>query len=294
MFFNKELLRDAGIEEELPYDLQASGEWTFETFKKLCKALTRDVDNDGVTDIYGVTGQQINFFQGLLVANDTYVITKENGQLVMNANDKKVLEALSFGHELICEGYYSPRGNGEWDYFKADFYEGRAAMYVEEMYACHNINDKAPNLEYGFVNIPKGPSAKDYISAVNCRIICVMPNCDKIRDVADDIAFAYDIYASVPEMYREDDIIWKSSMWMRYMCMYDLENGLKDKRSVMETCNWMINKWDPYMIVPDVYVQDHKYGWLFDLGDGRDPQETIDAYTSEWQKEVDEFNRKLK
>ena len=295
VFFNKTLFRDAGLEEELPYDLQASGEWTFDAFKELCKTLTRDIDNDGVTDVYGVTGQKMDFFQGLLVANDTYVVTKESGRLVMNANDKKVLEALSFGHELISEGYYSPRGNGEWDYFKADFYRSRAAMYVEKMYACDNINDKAPNMEYGFVNMPKGPSAKDYVTGVDCcgQIFFVMPNCDKIRDVADDIAFAYDIYSSVPEEYRDDDIIWKSSMWMHYIGKYNLEYRLKDKRSVTETCNWMLNKWDPYMIVYDVYIPNN-WGWLFHLGEGMDPQETIDAYTSEWQRDVDEFNRKLK
>ena len=283
VFFNKALFKQANLSEDLPYDLQASGDWTFAKFKEICKTLTRDTNNDGVTDVYGVTGQNVVFFQGLLIANDTFIITLDGGKLVMNANDKKVLEALNFGNEIISEGYFSPQGDGEWDYFKADFYEGRAAMFVEEQYACDNINSQSPDMEYGFVNVPKGPSAKDYVAVCRENIL-VMANCDKISSVADDIAFVYDIYTDVPDDYKDDDARWKGN----------LENRFKDKRSVTETCNWMINKWNMYMAAPDVYISGFAPNWLYDLGGGRTPQETIEAYSSEWQTQVDEFNSKLK
>ena len=284
VFFNKALLKAAGVPEELPYDLQASGEWTFANFKELCKKLTRDIDSDGVTDVYGVTGQNVVFFQGLLIANDTFIITLENGKLVMNASDKKVLEALNFGNEIIAENYFQPQPEGaDWDYFKAGFYEGKAAMFVEEQYACDNINDQAPDMEYGFVNIPKGPSAKDYVAVCRENIL-VMPNCDKIKNVADDIAFVYNIYTNVPDEYKDDDARWKGN----------LENRFKDKRSVSETCNWMINKWNMYMAAPDVYISGFDPQWLYDLGGGKTPQEVIEAFSTTWQTQVDEFNANLK
>ena len=111
-----------------------------------------------------------------------------------------------------------------------------------------------------------------------------MANCDKISSVADDIAFVYDIYTDVPDDYKDDDARWKGN----------LENRFKDKRSVTETCNWMINKWNMYMAAPDVYISGFAPNWLYDLGGGRTPQETIEAYSSEWQTQVDEFNSKLK
>ncbi len=284
VFFNKALLKAAGVAEELPFDLQAPGDWNFINFKELCKKLTRDTNSDGNTDVYGVTGQNVVFFQGLLIAHDTFIITNEYGKRTMNASDKKVMEALNFGHELITEGYFSPRPEGaEWDYFKADFYKGRAAMFVEEMYACDNINKVSPDMEYGFVNMPKGPSAKNYISACRENIL-VMPNCEKISKVADDIAFVYDIYTSAPELYRSEDIRWKAN----------LENCFKDKRSVYETCKWMINNWKPYMPAPDVYISGFEPNWLYDLGAGRDPKETLEAYCSEWEAQVNLFNEKLK
>ena len=283
VFFNKDLLKAAGIDEELPYDLQACGEWTFANFKDLCRKLTRDTNNDGITDVYGVTGQNTVFFQGLLIANDTYIIKNDTGMLVMNVDDKKVLEALNFGNEIIMEGYFQPQGNGSWDYFKAGFYNGKAAMFVEEQYACDNINVQAPKLRYGFVNVPKGPSAEDYIAV--CREnIFVMPNCDKIRSVADDIAFVYNIYTDVPEEYKDDDARWKGN----------LEDRFKDKRSVSETCNWMINKWDKYMEVPDLYISGFAPMWIYDLGNGKDPKEVIEAYSAEWQTQVNDFNSRLK
>lgn len=284
VFFNKALLKAANVPEDTPYDLQASGDWTFANFKDLCKKLTRDTDSDGIPNVYGVTGQNVVFFQGLLIANDTFIITLENGKLAMNANDKKVTEALTFGNEIIKEGYFQPQPEGaNWDYFKAGFYEGKAAMFVEEQYACDNIREQAPDMIFGFVNLPKGPSAKDYIAVCRENIL-VMANCDKIKNVADDIAYVYNIYTDVPEEYKDDDARWKGNLETRFV----------DKRSVTETCNWMINKWDMYMAAPDVYISGFAPNWLYELGGGATAAETIEAHATEWQTQVDEFNAKLK
>ena len=56
----------------------------------------------------------------------------------------------------------------------------------------------------------------------------------------------------------------------------------------------MINKWDQFMSAPDVYISGFAPDWLYDLGNGRTPQETLEAYSSEWQTQVEEFNAKLK
>ena len=56
IYFNKRLFEEAGIDPEQPYDLQAAGQWDWAHFEELCTKLTRDTNNDGVTDIYAFGG----------------------------------------------------------------------------------------------------------------------------------------------------------------------------------------------------------------------------------------------
>ena len=56
LYFNKRVLKDAGIEWEELYTLQAEGKWTWAKLEELCAKLTRDTDNDGVYDVYGLIG----------------------------------------------------------------------------------------------------------------------------------------------------------------------------------------------------------------------------------------------
>ena len=45
MLFNKKLFDDLG--EEYPYELVKSGKWTFDEFKRLVEAGTKDLNGDG-------------------------------------------------------------------------------------------------------------------------------------------------------------------------------------------------------------------------------------------------------
>ena len=52
VFWNKRLFQEAGLDPDLPYDLQASGEWTLDKVMELSKKLTRDVNNERTIDTY--------------------------------------------------------------------------------------------------------------------------------------------------------------------------------------------------------------------------------------------------
>lgn len=60
VFWNKRMFEEAGIDPELPYDLQASGEWIWEEFEKLADTLTRDIDNDGTVDTYALASFSVD------------------------------------------------------------------------------------------------------------------------------------------------------------------------------------------------------------------------------------------
>ncbi|MBO4325027.1 MAG: extracellular solute-binding protein [Lachnospiraceae bacterium] len=288
VFFNKDILAAAGLSPDLPYDLQASGKWNFANFKELCAKLTRDVDNDGLTDIYGVSSYYAIAVPALLAANGTSVIVKdETGGLKLNADDKRVTEVLDFLHDdLIGEGYYRMEEEGEtWDFFKQCFADGEVAMLIDEQYMSEQfVNIWNPSLELGFVTIPMGPSTDDY-TAVCRENILVMPNCEAIRSVADDIAFVYDIYTDAPKGMEEDDRRWKRCI--------DQADSL-DARAVNETCNWIINKWDSYMPYIDTYLPVEDSMWAYYICEGMDPKEILEGNADNWREQVERFNSSLK
>ncbi|MCL2270965.1 MAG: extracellular solute-binding protein, partial [Treponema sp.] len=54
VFYNKRLFREAGLDPNLPYDMQKAGTWTWANFLDVCKKLTRDTNNDGIIDVYAL------------------------------------------------------------------------------------------------------------------------------------------------------------------------------------------------------------------------------------------------
>lgn len=55
MYFNKQVLRNAGIDPDSIYDAQKKGTWTWDMFEKLIAKCQKDLDGDGVDDVYGMT-----------------------------------------------------------------------------------------------------------------------------------------------------------------------------------------------------------------------------------------------
>ena len=66
--FNKRLFKEAGLDPELPYELQASGEWTWSKFAEICEILTRDTDGDGQTDVYATCSDAADTLQCLVTS----------------------------------------------------------------------------------------------------------------------------------------------------------------------------------------------------------------------------------
>ena len=55
IYYNKRLFREAGLDPNLPYDMQKDGTWTWANFMDICKKLTRDINNNGIVDTYAMT-----------------------------------------------------------------------------------------------------------------------------------------------------------------------------------------------------------------------------------------------
>lgn len=226
VIWNKRLFEEAGLDPNLPYDLQAKGEWTWSKFEELCAQLTRDTNNDGVTDIYATVSQGAEAMNCLaLGCGQDYVMKDENGKLYNNTTNKQFLDAIDFAVKLYNAGYEMPQPEGsEWDYFQPAFQEGKAAMQFNQEYMCQpgQMYGDAMEDAVGFVMPPKPDGQESYKSYV-CDNIAIIPSC-YTAEQAGDIAFAYNVYTMATPGY-DDPNDWKEQYYLHF----------EDERAVDET-----------------------------------------------------------
>jgi len=140
---------------------------TWEDFKEIAKALTKDTDGDGDVDQYGYIydsgAPRYAWREAELVAHSNNV-RLEN----VEANEKKVKEFLSFIKDLKP---YTPSGDTAMDLNDAyrAYAQGRVAMMVTGSWFNSNIVtvNKEVMKDTRVVPFPKGPSADEFRVPVN-------------------------------------------------------------------------------------------------------------------------------
>lgn len=281
LFWNKRLFKEAGLEPDLPYDLQASGEWTWEKFEELCEKLTVDKDNDGTTDVYAMASFSADLFNAAVLSNNADWVGKDSdGKYINRTTDPEFLEAMQWVRGLIDKGYEMPTGEGaNWDWFISAFHDGKVAMTVAEEYKVGTWKDMED--EYGFVMFPKGNKGTDYVSNVN-ENIAVIPACYD-KETAEKIAFAYNLYTDPTPGYEGDED-WKSSYYTAFC----------DERAVDETLAMM--REPEHQVVQYVSVV---YGIetgdiVFDVyGGWKTPVEKIEQAAGIWKAALDDANKNI-
>lgn len=217
--YNKDMFEEAGL--ETPGELQAKGEWTWETMRESADALTEDTDGDGETDVYGV-GMRLDPYpisqEVFLYSNGANVYRGEDNQQVYTLNEEKALETFRFLRDLIDDGVVG--GAEEEDYPVRDNFndEKVAQIPVELMAYPDHVSDV--DFEVGWTLLPKGPQADDYVAPMWSVDLAVLPTgvedrealveitnmlfqtTDEYRDIDNydqDILDAYTPYASDQE-----------------------------------------------------------------------------------------------
>ena len=276
IFFNKRLLEEAGIDPEEPYDLQASGEWTWDKFEEYCAKLTYDKNNDGVMDSYALSSFSVDYFKLCAASNGAEFIGMENGKYVNKTSDPAFLEAMQYGVNLIEKGYEMPQPpDSNWDYFIAAFHDAKVAMTAAEQHKVSNWADMED--DWGFVMFPAGP--KGDMVTVFADNINVMPSCLD-AETADKIAFGYDLYSNPTPGYEEDDD-WMTTYYTRF----------RDERAVDETLTLMYEEGhNTLYYLPLVYGT--SYGDIaYDLyALGATPAEKIEAVAGTWESLLNDAN----
>jgi hypothetical protein len=283
LFFNKRVLKEAGVEWETIYDMQKDGTWTWDAWKEIMSKVQRDKDNDGIIDIYGLTGSGDDLATALVFANGAKFFDKdENGRLSIAVNQQAALDALT-ERVAIWNEFAAPQPEGSnWDWFKAFWEQGTTAFYAGQTWQGFNDGAEMSDMEdeWGCVMVPKGPNADDYL-AMACDNVYGIPNVYS-DEVSLKIQQIYDLYTNdVPGTDPEDN--WIGNKY----------NICSDERAVDET----------YAMMRE--AEHTVANYTYNLGSTNDilgnallwgpinsmsAAEAVDASMNFWQDYVDVFN----
>lgn len=219
MIYNRDLLEKYGITED-PQELMKKGEWTFDKFREMCKATTRDTDGDGTNDSYGCyIDIPATFGVSMIAANGGSLVKSENGVAKENFNDPKALTALNLVYDLVNTDKTVVH-NADMDGMSGEkesmarFVAGEFAFYYCETWHMNQLlKPTAGDLDYGLLSLPKGPDATGYVSpSENARNFCITST---NKDV-DKTVIILNALARYTEEYGEGADWWHYDLEMDY------------------------------------------------------------------------------
>jgi ABC-type glycerol-3-phosphate transport system substrate-binding protein len=275
LVWNKRLFREAGLNPDLPYNLQQSGKWTWDEFLKICKQLTRDTNNDGKTDIYAMPRDLSTEILDAFVSSNgaMYVDRASNGKLILAINKPAFIEAVQFFMKLRDEKVMMPRPEGsEWNWHIPAFNDGKVAMRIDQHYIAHNDLGNMKD-DWGLVLPPKGPKAKNYVVFTDENVMVVPKTYN--RDQVDAIMWA------VQAWLTPIDKNWQAPLLQIY----------RDNRAIKETWGYIrdpkLNQWKHHLHVPGLNRGGIAWEIWFHEGEA---SQLIDSVTPMWNALIEDAN----
>ena len=281
VYFNKRLIEEAGYNPEDLYTWQENGEWTWDKFSELCAAVQKDIDNDGVVDIYAETSQRAQIYSAAVYSNGGEFIGKDENGYCNKLETNETLDALNWSMDLILQYELPVPADAAWDYYVSAFKEGSAAFCVDDGYRFNDFADMED--DWGFVCFPMGPNATDYTNCFTDNVLTI-PACYD-ADKAWKIAFAYNLYTEPVPGY-EDYEGWKSGY----------ESKSRDSESVDLTLARMIDNGmiTYHNMIPNLSLgQDLLWtlGFADESGEIATPAQKAEALRATWGAYLAEANK---
>lgn len=283
VYFNKRILEEANINWEEIYDMQAAGTWTWAAFEELLKKTTLDTDNDGVIDIYGVSGSGDDMYVLATFANGgSFFDFDAEGKLQPTMNSEATVEALNWGKTIQANYWkHTPEG-ANWDWYKQAWKQGEFAFYIYQCYGGYNDKSEMADMEdeWGCVAFPVPNEGDTYIHVASENMVLI-PNIYDAETVS-KIAFVYDMWNNPTPGY-DDEFGWIGNKY-----------NYTDDRAVDETYAMLRNGENTRMnLVTMLGTQNDVLGssLLWGLAGG-DVASLIEAGMPAWQAACDTFNAK--
>lgn len=274
VFFNMRLLEEAGLDPELPFDLQLAGNWTWDTFMDVARATTRDLTGDGIPDTWGVATFGQEFLERALISNNAMFVgmDPDTGRFLNTTNTPEFLEALEWANDLGTEGVTMPEPEGMgWNFFIPAFENGMAAMRAAGEHESGSIGNNLSD-PWGFVAFPKGPRADTHRFMGNTNFQAIPVNFS--AEEVDDIMFAHRQWVR-PMPTFDDPLAWTAGAFAAHY----------HPRSVNETL--MMFSRNPglmspafHLIVPGGMPHGPEFGWR--IWHGNDPAVILEEAQPRW------------
>jgi multiple sugar transport system substrate-binding protein len=202
MFFNKDMLEREGL--GTVYDLQESGQWTWDEMLEMARAVTRDLDGDGETDQWGFANDNLAVLPlSLIYGNGGSVVAGvEEGEPYMALDSPEALEAIQYYQDLVVQEkvvMMQPDG-AAWNWYMSEFAAGNILFLPGYFWYTDQFGEVQD--EYGCALFPTGPSGDEnlvYYAPNNS--VCVPAGVEDL----DDVLFAWNaIWAENPEFDDPD------------------------------------------------------------------------------------------
>jgi len=280
VFFNKRLFREAGLDPNLLYDLQKSGQWTWDKFLEIAKKLTRDINNDGIPDTYAMPADlSTEILDAFVSGNGAMYVDKDKNGLLVNASKRpEFIQAVQFYLEVRDAKVMKPKPPGEntpWNWHIPEFNDGKVAMRIDQQYLATNDLRNMKD-EWGMVLPPKGrnPKVKNYV-VFNDENVRVIPAKGYTDAEIDAIIWAYQAWVTPP------DDNWRLEQYPNY----------RDRRAVDETIalirNQSLWQWKYHLHVPG--LNRGGIAWEIWWHDGQ-PAQLVEKVSNNWNALIDDAN----
>ena len=282
MYFNPQVLKDAGIDPESIYDMQANGTWTWDAFEEIMSKVQRDTDGDGADDVFGLCCNNSEFTNAAVFSNGGAYIGKDSkGKFTYRLEDPETVEALEWMVQIFDKYNNHNPEDASWDYYLQEFKSGTVAFMSEEEWRADYYGgfDECP-FTPGFVMFPKGPKASTYVNVWNNNPYAI-PACYD-PDRAWKIAFALNAYYNPIPGYEDYNEYIQAA-----------ENFFIDERAQKETIPMMCEAEHGVVAYHNVIPK-------IDLGanltwsissPGADVAEAIEYIRNDWKAYIDEANK---
>jgi ABC-type glycerol-3-phosphate transport system substrate-binding protein len=205
IFYNKKLIQQLGLED--PYELQKSGEWTWEKFRELAKNATKDTNGDGKTDVFGYIGDLKISLQQFVYGNKGAFDKDESGNLKFSMDSANSLQGLQLMSDMynVDKSIIQPAPKDGND--KA-FIAGKSIMYGGFNWEFGGLSDNMKDTEIGYVFFPKAPNATEHTAFTPYGNMYMVSKYSKHPEIAMKIMDEISLHGKNLELAMES---WKKS-----------------------------------------------------------------------------------
>ncbi|WP_372632146.1 ABC transporter substrate-binding protein [Cohnella sp.] len=205
LFYNKKLVQELGLED--PFQLQQSGEWTWDKFRELAKKATQDTNGDGKTDVFGFIGDMKTSLEQFVYGNKGAFDKDESGNMKFSMDSANSIQGLQLMYDMynVDKSIVQPapeEGNDK------AFIAGRSIMYSGFNWEYSGLKDNMPGVELGYVFFPKAPNATDYTAFTPYGNMYMLSKYSKHPEIAVKIMDEISLHGKNKELAME---AWKNS-----------------------------------------------------------------------------------